>query len=453
MPQCGAASCGSLTAELKCARCQGVLYCNGDCQKADWKRHKKYCQPLASSEIAPPSKAVQRGTVSTNTLDIEHYNTLLAFVDKVGNNAKAFRKESKLLVKAVESLLARGARPDVLIANPDDAGHSNCLAAICGSDCPGLEPLFDQLLTADLKPAVDPNAFCATPMGLCTPLYYAIRESRVSLLQSLVGHGADLKAPCIRHADGTLEWPVHACVSTMCDALDTDRTTDGALATLDFVLSAGADVDAFDDQWAGDEPPDRSALLFAIRFVGAKPYTGAPMAAVARKLIDAWANVNARDYMQMRPLDYAAGLPSISLPNALIAKGADPAPTPYVVGLRAGQAGAGQQTGAHYLQLATQNGRLDVLQAAAAAGIDLKKVKTLGASATPLLSQAAFYGHLSIVRFLLEYGVDVNEVFMAGPNKWTACDVCCNPNNGGVAASMRIFALLSEAGGKRRTEL
>eukprot|EP01006_Ploeotia_vitrea_P044806 TRINITY_DN66868_c3_g1_i5.p1 TRINITY_DN66868_c3_g1~~TRINITY_DN66868_c3_g1_i5.p1 ORF type:complete len:334 (-),score=28.99 TRINITY_DN66868_c3_g1_i5:254-1255(-) len=37
--------------ELKCSRCQKAFYCSADCQKADWKLHKKTCQapPLPSS--------------------------------------------------------------------------------------------------------------------------------------------------------------------------------------------------------------------------------------------------------------------------------------------------------------------------------------------------------------------------------------------------------------------
>lgn len=33
-----------------CSRCEMVLYCSRECQKTDWKRHKKDCAKLATEE-------------------------------------------------------------------------------------------------------------------------------------------------------------------------------------------------------------------------------------------------------------------------------------------------------------------------------------------------------------------------------------------------------------------
>ena len=42
------AKCGAAGAKKVCSRCKGVCYCSRDCQKADWKQHKKQCKVLAA---------------------------------------------------------------------------------------------------------------------------------------------------------------------------------------------------------------------------------------------------------------------------------------------------------------------------------------------------------------------------------------------------------------------
>ncbi|KAJ5084182.1 hypothetical protein NUU61_008761 [Penicillium alfredii] len=35
----------------RCARCKLISYCSRDCQRADWKIHKRYCEPLEPLEL------------------------------------------------------------------------------------------------------------------------------------------------------------------------------------------------------------------------------------------------------------------------------------------------------------------------------------------------------------------------------------------------------------------
>ena len=37
--------CGKPEGKQRCSRCKVVYYCGRECQQADWKEHKKTCQP------------------------------------------------------------------------------------------------------------------------------------------------------------------------------------------------------------------------------------------------------------------------------------------------------------------------------------------------------------------------------------------------------------------------
>lgn len=166
MPICGTTSCGSTTADLKCARCQGVFYCNAACQHADWRRHKPFCKSLPSSNTALGSSSLQRGRVSTSEVDTQLLLAVATLVENAAAQPKLLQKELSCALQRSKPLLARGARPDVFTRVPSNAAarsgsklivhvDRSCLSIACAFGKPGMEPLLELLLAADCKPALD----------------------------------------------------------------------------------------------------------------------------------------------------------------------------------------------------------------------------------------------------------------------------------------------------------
>ena len=67
--RCG--NCQKEGVKSQCMRCERVVYCNGECQKADWKFHKRICEkpkaavPASAAPTPPqPSPSVGGGSSS-----------------------------------------------------------------------------------------------------------------------------------------------------------------------------------------------------------------------------------------------------------------------------------------------------------------------------------------------------------------------------------------------------
>lgn len=326
-----------------------------------------------------------------------------------------------------------------------------------------LSPLLKVLLEAKLTPPVDANAVMEQLGALLTPLYYAIHSGHVSCVRLLVEHGVSLKQPCGLR-EGAFDWPVRACTGDIGDCASAGEDTVGGMQVLDYLLGAGADVDARDTRRFEGHEPENTPLFRIID-------TAAHVARASRaafdaiepailRLIEAGAEVNPRDSAETivdgnvrgasnrRVLDAAAPLPSMAVFKALVAKGAEPSPTAYI-----GTLDTGHQRGTHYLHVAVQHGRADVIRAAAAAGVDFTKLQTMSGDPVPLLALAAGRGKVDCVGALLDAGVDVNEIFQISGDKVTALDVfgCLAPGEHG--SRLQIAMMLLAAGGRPYRDL
>ncbi|KAI1114217.1 putative MYND domain protein [Nemania sp. NC0429] len=62
-------SCKKESDDLKkCAKCTTTLYCSRDCQKTDWKTHKKICGKQAHERSSPGSQSASQSTNASTAL-------------------------------------------------------------------------------------------------------------------------------------------------------------------------------------------------------------------------------------------------------------------------------------------------------------------------------------------------------------------------------------------------
>ena len=65
LSECDGSGKSCVTERLKqCTNCQGVRYCSRDCQRNDWKNHKKMCARMRTARKQPDSASADDAAVA-----------------------------------------------------------------------------------------------------------------------------------------------------------------------------------------------------------------------------------------------------------------------------------------------------------------------------------------------------------------------------------------------------
>eukprot|EP01038_Epipyxis_sp_PR26KG_P012372 gene12372-16595_t len=96
---CGNPDCDQ-TGNLKCAACQGVMYCSATCQKKHWSQHKVICK--ASSKANKSSKSNEITATSTSSVElINNINNMKSQTQKSFNSGN-FQEAIEYGLQALE---------------------------------------------------------------------------------------------------------------------------------------------------------------------------------------------------------------------------------------------------------------------------------------------------------------------------------------------------------------
>jgi ankyrin repeat protein len=334
------AICQTIPAKFKCGKCKSVNYCSAECQKFDWKHHKRLCD-TNSDPLTGDANVTSRykKIVKSSTASLAE---------------RFFSACSIGRPKAVESIMAEAGSVIDLVNISVGITNNSCLnQAVFGGHLAVTEIL--------LKSKANPNSYNKNGKGFL-PLHLAAKYAHVEITKLLILHKADVNLPLqLSKQDLMAEGMAHLTQSY--NNQDTHLNVplhfaaqQAHLEVAQILVSAGANIEAvnhlgdtplilavqnvkeaklaFMPIWTVKDAEEKEAPIAALLLEkGANvsyvnPLTGSTAinytcsVLITKLLISAGADVNHINIDGSFPLHAAAGLGHVKLIKLLLSAGA-----------------------------------------------------------------------------------------------------------------------------------
>eukprot|EP00938_MAST-03A_sp_MAST-3A-sp1_P005039 g5039.t1 len=225
--ECANSNCDKSGVDFpKCSACKSVYYCSRECQKSDWKRHKKVCKKATKKKTTNDSKVSDAWFTAVAAGDLVVTNQMIR---KYGSDVMNLRREPRNCtalhlaayyrkVDIVKVLIQNGADVNAVEQNKQTAlqyaaafGHADVAKVLLQNSDADVDYSYfasheeknvSALYMATTRGHVDvmkvllQNGACVNTVHVmnCSLLHLASINNDVAAVKLLIDHGADVDA-------------------------------------------------------------------------------------------------------------------------------------------------------------------------------------------------------------------------------------------------------------------